>query len=107
MVDIGSVGNLPLQPSRVERSSRSPGAASKPPVAGESSAGDNADSIEISAGAKKAQTVSRLVEAAQSSPPVRADAVEQARETLAQGGYEGEEVSREAARRIADELLGM
>jgi hypothetical protein len=76
-------------------------------VADEPPASENADSLEISSGAKEAQVVSHLVEAARSSPSVRPDAVEHARETLAQGGYEGEQVSREAAKRIAEELLGL
>ncbi|MFH1737462.1 MAG: flagellar biosynthesis anti-sigma factor FlgM, partial [bacterium] len=97
-VDIRSIGNLQPQPRVTERSGGSSAAASKKAVAGEPSS--QSDSVEISTGAKEAQAVSRLVGSAQSSPDIRPEAVQRARETLERGGYEGVEVSREAAKNI-------
>ena len=97
MVDIRSIGNLQPQPRVTERSGGSSAAASKKAAASEPS---QSDSVEISAGAKEAQVASRLVESAQSSPDIRPEAVQRARETLERGGYDGVEVSREAAKNI-------
>ncbi len=98
MVDIGVIGNQ-FQPNRVtERSTGSSGVTSKKSASAAKST--TKDSVEISSDAKEAQNVVRLVKAARSSPDVRTDAVERARETLAKGGYDGVEVSREAAKNM-------
>ena len=55
---------------------------------------------EISAGAKEAHTVGRLVQSARSQPEVRAEAVARAKEKLENGEYEGVVVSRETAKKI-------
>jgi anti-sigma28 factor (negative regulator of flagellin synthesis) len=101
MVDLTGVNAQSNQANRVtERAAaKSGGTKAKEPAA----MAPPTDRIEISAGAKEAQTISHLVQLAQAEPEIRPEAVAQAKEKLAQGGYEGIEVSRQTAKKI----LGM
>ena len=98
MVDIRSIGNLPPQ-TRVPERTGAPSVTSTKKAAVTESA-PSSDSVQISQGAKEAQVVSRLVSDAKSTPDIRPEVVQKARETLERGGYDGVEVSREAARNI-------
>lgn len=98
MVDITGVNSSNLQPNRVtDRSSTRSSSSSSSGTTGSSSTGDR---IEISSGARQASSLRSLVQTAQAEPDVRPEAVAQARERLESGGYQGAEVSREAAKKI-------
>ena len=96
MVDIVGIGSS-NQPNRV---SDRPAAKNASKAKESTSSSSQSDRIEISAGRKEADVVKRLVNLAQSEPDIRAEAVAQAKERLANGEYEGREVSRETAKRI-------
>ncbi|MGI6458460.1 MAG: flagellar biosynthesis anti-sigma factor FlgM [bacterium] len=98
MVDITGVNSQPNQPNRIENRSVSKSSASKSKES--STSGSAGDRIEISADAKEAHTVGRLVQSARSQPEVRAEAVARAKEKLENGEYEGVVVSRETAKKI-------
>ncbi|RJP31964.1 MAG: flagellar biosynthesis anti-sigma factor FlgM [Candidatus Omnitrophota bacterium] len=100
MVDIVGINNTAQQANRIaERStSKSPGTRGKETSSAPSSS--SGDRIEISAGAKEAQVVKKLVAAAQAEPDVRPEAVNAAKERLENGGYDGIEVSRQTAKKI-------
>ncbi len=104
MVDITGIGNQPVQSGRAAERSSSSSRSRDGVAASVSSSSSASDSVEISAAAKESQTVSRLVGAVKSSPDVRAEAVAQAKQTLADGGFEGRNVSRQAAENILDSL---
>ena len=62
------------------------------------------DGVEISPEARRAAEVSRLVETAKSLPDVREDRVEQARDSIESGRHHDEEVVRQTAERLIDDL---
>ncbi|MDX9753374.1 MAG: flagellar biosynthesis anti-sigma factor FlgM [bacterium] len=97
MVDIVGLGSATHQPNRISDRPAAKGSAAKGKDSVSVSAGDR---IEISAGRKEADAVNRLVQMAQSEPEVRAEAVARAKEKLANGEYEGIEVSRATAKKI-------
>lgn len=103
MVDITGIGNQSVQSSRATERSQST-ARSKEAKATSGGASTVSDSVELSEGAREGQTLNRLVGSAKSSPDVRAEAVSQAKQTLADGGFEGREVSRRAAENILDSI---
>ncbi len=97
MVDIVGINTTNQQTNRVS-GTPSKGNVSK----GRESNSTNAtgDRIEISAGAKEAQSVKRLVSSAQAEPDFRPEAVAAAKEKLEKGEFDGIEVSRQTARKI-------
>ncbi|MBI1387363.1 MAG: hypothetical protein GC154_02815 [bacterium] len=99
MVDLSSIQPSSNRPNQISERSVSKTSSNR---AKESSStpSTSTDRIEISAGAREAGVLNRLVKSAQSEPDVRVDAVEQARQRLANGEYEGVEVSRETAKKI-------
>ncbi len=100
MVDIVGLNNNTNQPNRVDKSS-SKGVNARNKEAPETTSSSVAkDTIDIAAGAKEAQAVKRLIASAQAQPDVRADAVEAAKQKLANGGFDGRDVSEQAARKI-------
>ncbi len=101
MVDIVGLNSTQNQINRITERATTRVASAKSKET--SSASSPSDRIEISAGAKEASIVRRLVGVAQAEPDVRPDAVAQAKERLANGQYQGIEVSRETAKKI----LGM
>lgn len=100
MVDIFGINSTPNQPNRVTDRPVSKASSSKTKETTSSSSTTSSDRIEISSGAKEAQSINRLITVAQAQPEVRADAVARAKERLENGEYKGVEVSRQAARRI-------
>lgn len=102
MVDILGISTTQNQASRVSERSSTRSVSSKTSTSSESSSSSasSGDRIEISAGAKEASAVRRLVSIAQAEPDVRPDAVAQAKERLARGEYDGVEVSRQTAKKI-------
>jgi anti-sigma28 factor (negative regulator of flagellin synthesis) len=98
MVDITGIGSQPNQPNRVTERSVAKTSASKSKES--PNATSTGDRVEISAGAKEAHTLGRLVSVAQAQPEVRPEAVAKAKEKLENGAYQGVEVSRETARKI-------
>ncbi len=98
MVDITGINATPQQANRVSGRTANKTDAAKNTEA--VSAVNGGDRIEISAGAKEAQTVQKLVSSAQSEPDVRPEAVARAKERLENGEYEGVDVSRQAAKNI-------
>lgn len=96
MVDIVGI-NSTNQPNRV---SDRPAAKNASKAKESPSSSSQSDRIEISAGRREADAVRRLVQLAQAEPDIRAEAVAQAKEKLANGEYEGREVSRETAKSI-------
>ncbi|MFB3787284.1 MAG: flagellar biosynthesis anti-sigma factor FlgM [bacterium] len=98
MVDLTGINTQANQANRVtERAvSKGTGAKANEPAATPSPT----DRIEISAGAKEAQTISNLVQLAQAESDMRPAVVAQAKEKLEQGEYEGIEASRQAAQKI-------
>lgn len=98
MVDIVGINTTQHQARVSERSSaRNIGSKSSETSSSSSSSGDR---IEISAGAKEASAVRRLVGLAQAEPDVRPQAIAQAKERLANGEFEGIDVSRQTAKKI-------
>lgn len=101
MVDIVGISTTQNQANRVAERGSTRGVSSKSSSSSESSSSSGTgDRIEISAGAKEASLVQRLVGLAQSEPDTRPEAVERAKEKLANGEFEGTEVSRQAAKKI-------
>ncbi len=98
MVDLTGINTQANQANRVTERPAPKGTSAKSnePAATPSPT----DRIEISAGAKEAQTVSNLVQLAQAESDIRPSVVTQAREKLEQGGYDGLEASRQAAKKI-------
>lgn len=97
MVDIVGLNTTTQNAARIAdranaRASSSKGKENSSAVAG--------DRIEISAGAKEAQSIKRLVSAAQAEPDFRPEAVSKAREKVENGELDGIEVSRQTARKI-------
>lgn len=100
MVDISGINSSNNQLNRVtDRSGNRAGGVSKN-KADSPGATSQSDRIEISASAKEASAITRLVSSAQSEPDIRPEAVAQAKAKLESGGFEGVEVSRQAARKI-------
>jgi anti-sigma28 factor (negative regulator of flagellin synthesis) len=97
MVDIVGISSS-SQTNRVSDRPSAKGSAAK--VKSTSSPSSQSDRIDISAGKREADAVKRLVSLAQSGSDIRPEAVTQAKEKLANGEYEGIEVSRETAKRI-------
>ncbi len=98
MVDIVGINNTTQQTNRISDRSTSKSTSTK---SKESSSTPSAgDRIEISAGAKEAQVVKKLVAAAQAEPDVRPEAVAAAKERLQNGEYDGVDVSRQTAKKI-------
>jgi len=62
------------------------------------------DGVDISPEARRAAEVSRFVEVAKSRPDVREQRVEEARANIESGQYRDEEVVRETAERLVDDL---
>jgi len=62
------------------------------------------DGVEISPEARRAAEVSRLVQTAKSLPDVREDRVERARDNIESGRHHDEEVVRQTAERLIDDL---
>lgn len=62
------------------------------------------DGVQISPEARRAAEVSRLVETARSLPDVREDRVEQARDNIESDRHHDEEVVRQTAERLIDDL---
>ena len=100
MVDILGINATQNQANRVTEKSSARGTSSKTSASSSSSSASTGDRIEISAGAKEASAVRRLVGLAQTEPDVRPEAVAQAKEKLANGEFNGAEVSRETAKKI-------
>ena len=98
MVDIVGINSTTQLTNRVSDRTASKSASSKTKES--STTVVSGDRIEISAGAKEAQVVKKLVAAAQAEPDVRPDAVAAAKERLTNGGYDGVGVSRQAAMKI-------
>ncbi len=99
MVDIVGINSAQNHANRVTERASSKNIGTKTRESN-SSAPSSGDRIEISAGAKEASAVSRLIGLAQAEPDVRPEAVAQAREKLASGQFEGLDVSRNAAKKI-------
>ncbi len=99
MVDILGINTTQTQASRVSERSSTRSASTKS-TRDSGSSPSSGDRIEISAGAKEASAVRRLVSIAQAEPDVRPEAVAQAKERLANGEFSGVEVSRQAAKKI-------
>lgn len=101
MVDIVGINSSSNQPNRVsDRSQVGKSGGQKARETGSSSSSAPTDRIEISAGVREAGVLNRLVQTAQAQPEVRAEAVAAAKEKLANGEFEGVEVSRNAAKKI-------
>ena len=99
MVDIVGINSTNNQVNRVADRSVAKVSSSKGREPDSSSA-EVGDRIEISAGAKEASVLTRLVSSAQAEPDVRPEAVSRAKEKLDSGGFNGIEVSRQAAKKI-------
>ena len=107
-MSITGVNNTPNQPNRVtERGGVTRNSDVKSKEVQSTSSSTNSDSIEISAGAKEAGTVQRLTQSAQTSPDIRVDVVAAAKEKLANGEYEGVEISRQTAEKLAKSLFDL
>ncbi len=63
------------------------------------------DGVDISPEARRAAEVSRFVEIARSLPDVREERVEAARGNIESGRYRDEEVVRQTAERLLDDLV--
>jgi anti-sigma28 factor (negative regulator of flagellin synthesis) len=100
MVDIVGINSAQNHANRVTERGSAKNVGSKTRESSSSSSSSSGDRIEISAGAKEASAVSRLMGLAQAEPDVRPEAVAEAREKLANGEFEGLDVSRDAAKKI-------
>lgn len=98
MVDIVGINSTSNQPNKVTERGSSKTTSSK--MKDTPSSSPVGDRIEISANAKEASTIGRLVDLAQSESDIRPEEVEKARERLENGEYNGIEISRQTAKKM-------